>query len=368
MAKKSYIGVDGKARQIKKWYVGVGNKARKVKKGYIGVGGVARPFFGSGYYGTAEPLSSARTPLGVSVGNYALFVSDTNSSDVIDVYSSTLTHITTTLPSATRGCTGTTVGNYALVHDNDNSNNIVYAISSSLVVSTAANLSSSHYAVGCASVGDYAIFAGGRISSSTLSNGVDAYNSSLIHTTTTLNAKRLPAGSASLSSYAIFAGGLASANSVVATVEAFNSSLVLSTVTSLSTAKRDCYGARAGDYAIFAGGYVSSIEADMSATSETYNNSLVHSTATNLSAARFRIATSSGDNAYYFGGQLNSTSASNAVDIYSSSLVKSMGDPLPSARYYSSDGATIVGSYILVTGGYDLANSKSLDAVEVYLI
>ena len=107
----------------------------------------------------------------------------------------------------------------------------------------------------------------------------------------------------------------------------------------------------------------------MSATSETYNNSLVHSTATNLSVARFRIATSSGDNAYYFGGRLNQySSPSNAVDIYSSSLVKSMGDPLSSARYYSQDSATIVGNYILVAGGYDSDNSKSYDTVDVYLI
>ena len=76
MAKKSYIGIDGKARQIKKWYVGVDGKARKVKKGYIGVGGVARPFLSGElvYYGAIASLSVARDRLaGASVGNYALF-------------------------------------------------------------------------------------------------------------------------------------------------------------------------------------------------------------------------------------------------------------------------------------------------------
>ena len=66
MAKKSYIGIDGKARKIKKWYFGVDSKARKVKKGYIGVGGVARPFIGGGeleYYGTISALSKARSKL-----------------------------------------------------------------------------------------------------------------------------------------------------------------------------------------------------------------------------------------------------------------------------------------------------------------
>ena len=41
MAKKAYIGVDGKARAVKKIYLGVDGKARKVKKAYLGVDGVA---------------------------------------------------------------------------------------------------------------------------------------------------------------------------------------------------------------------------------------------------------------------------------------------------------------------------------------
>ena len=92
MAKKSYIGVGGKARQIKKWYFGVDGKARKVKKGYIGVGGVARPFLTSGveYYGTTTALIWARSDIAsASVGNYALFAGGRNAhncSSVVDVY------------------------------------------------------------------------------------------------------------------------------------------------------------------------------------------------------------------------------------------------------------------------------------------
>ena len=77
MAKKSYIGINGKARRVKKWYFGVGGKARKVKKGYIGVGGVARPFISGGdptYYGTITNLSVSRQYLaGASMVNYAIF-------------------------------------------------------------------------------------------------------------------------------------------------------------------------------------------------------------------------------------------------------------------------------------------------------
>lgn len=42
MAKKIYVGADGKARKVKRVYLGLDGKARKVKKVYIGVGGKAR--------------------------------------------------------------------------------------------------------------------------------------------------------------------------------------------------------------------------------------------------------------------------------------------------------------------------------------
>ena len=45
MAKKTYIGVDGVARNVGGIYMGVDGVARKVIKGYIGVDGVARLFY-----------------------------------------------------------------------------------------------------------------------------------------------------------------------------------------------------------------------------------------------------------------------------------------------------------------------------------
>ena len=44
MAKKSYFGVSGVARNVKSWPFGVGGVSRNVKSGYFGVGGVARQF------------------------------------------------------------------------------------------------------------------------------------------------------------------------------------------------------------------------------------------------------------------------------------------------------------------------------------
>ena len=45
MAKKAYIGVDGKARYIKEIHIGVNGVAKRVKKVYLGVNGVAKLVF-----------------------------------------------------------------------------------------------------------------------------------------------------------------------------------------------------------------------------------------------------------------------------------------------------------------------------------
>lgn len=45
MAKKTYIGVSGKADEVKKIYVGVNGKARKVTKVYVGVNGIAKQVY-----------------------------------------------------------------------------------------------------------------------------------------------------------------------------------------------------------------------------------------------------------------------------------------------------------------------------------
>ena len=122
MAKKSYIGIGGKARKVKKWYFGVDGKARKVKKAYIGVGGVARPFMSGGelaYYGAITDLSVERRDLaGASVGNYALFAGGKSSSGItstVNAYNSSLVRSTPTALSQARGnLAGASVGDYAL--------------------------------------------------------------------------------------------------------------------------------------------------------------------------------------------------------------------------------------------------------------
>lgn len=70
MAKRTYIGVSGKARKIKKMYVGVSGKARKVKKAYIGVAGKARPFWGDGKISSFGEVSSLKEARTLAAGEY----------------------------------------------------------------------------------------------------------------------------------------------------------------------------------------------------------------------------------------------------------------------------------------------------------
>ena len=75
----SYIGVSGKARNIKKMYVGVDGKARKVKKVYIGVENKARLAWCSQDSNAIIKKSAGSTYLNKeSSGNYSATINITN--------------------------------------------------------------------------------------------------------------------------------------------------------------------------------------------------------------------------------------------------------------------------------------------------
>lgn len=58
MAKKMYVGVSNKAKNIKTGYIGVEGKARKIKKVYVGVGGKAKLVWESTQYILTAPAQS----------------------------------------------------------------------------------------------------------------------------------------------------------------------------------------------------------------------------------------------------------------------------------------------------------------------
>ena len=104
--------------------IGIGGTARKIKKMYIGVGGKARLCYSAeaDKFGTATPLSKYRIFLaGTTVGGYALFGGGGYDSDakkgeaIMDAYNASLTRTTAaSLSVARQGLTAITLGNHAL--------------------------------------------------------------------------------------------------------------------------------------------------------------------------------------------------------------------------------------------------------------
>lgn len=126
MARKAYVGIDGKARRCRKVYVGVENKARRVRKAYIGVNGVARCCFACEpvYYGQISVsgysgMVRSQTIASCSIDGYAIFAGGekayTYYSDAL-AYNSELTSIS--IPNLTHGASyaaGAGFGNKAFI-------------------------------------------------------------------------------------------------------------------------------------------------------------------------------------------------------------------------------------------------------------
>ena len=175
--------------------------------------------------GTPTALTVARCRMSAtSIGNYALFVGGITSSGVntVDAYDTSLTKSTPTVLSYRRfDAAATSVGNYALIgggHNNGTSygnyghQNTVEVYNTSLTLSAATNLQIGRDNLAATTVGEYAIFAGGQMGSSSqkydISSHVDVYNASLTRTigTSLSNARKFLAAT-SIGDYALFGGG-----------------------------------------------------------------------------------------------------------------------------------------------------------------
>ena len=285
MAKSMYVGVDNLARKIKKAYVGIDGVARKIKKAYVGVNGIARSIMSTDlleYYGEIEGFNYMFC-LGHSaygtIGNYLLCVGGTNDYNTyVDAYSTSLVHSTPT----------------------DLSEGVAYP----------------EYA----SVGKYALFAGGEKSSSSITSKVHAYNTSLTYSNpTSLGSSRNYLAGASVGNYALFAGGSnTSGSTVYSTVYAYNTSLTRSTATALNEKRRSISGASVGNYALFAGGCGASSSGNYDVV-DAYSTSLVHSIPTSLSKSDLDMPAPSVGNYVLF-----SLRIPKVLNVYSSTLVRTI--------------------------------------------
>lgn len=193
--------------------------------------------------------------------------------------------------------------------------------------------SGARWSMASATVGNYALFGGGRTGTgdSDMSYEVEAIDTSItLHRTVgDLSRKRTDLAAAKVGDYALFAGGYTynnssfgiGTNSSCDTVDAYNSSLTRSAPEALWIPRHDLCGASLGEYALFAGGdykYDSTIRSQV----DVYDASLTRTNQSPLSAGRnLMMAATVGDYALFAGGRRKETGktplyTSSAVDVY----------------------------------------------------
>lgn len=229
------------------------------------------------------------------------------------------------------------------------------------------NLSSARHNLAAASVGEFALFAGG-VGLSSATNVVEAYSKSLTRQdATSLTIERSSLAATTIGDYALFGGGRNS-NGFTSQMEAYNSSLSKTYPLSLNASVSGNAATAVGGYAIFGGGYTGS-ESDPSPRTivTVYDASLTRSSGTNLSWGGMNLSATTVGNYALFGAGYSDSFPVKTVNAFDGSLTRSTPTDLSSAR--RSGAATTVGGCALFGGGtYSGASSKSdcRDAVDVY--
>ena len=119
----------------------------------------------------------------------------------------------------------------------------------------APTLSAARNRISATTVGNYALFGGGKEDSAYFST-VDAYDTSLTRTTpTALSVARGSSAATTVGNYALFGGGYGSGSpGHLSTVDAYDTSLTRTTPTALSVAREFLAATTVGNYALFGGG------------------------------------------------------------------------------------------------------------------
>ena len=130
---------------------------------------------------------------------------------------------------------------------------VANAYNSSLVKSTLVDLTSAKYLLAGASVGDYALFAGGKDAEGALSKIVDVYDSSLVkNTPIELSKSWYALFGVSTSNFAVFGGGIDEDKNGCKNIDAFDKFLV-KTIPDDSRIRHKT-GATVGNYVLLSGG------------------------------------------------------------------------------------------------------------------
>lgn len=235
----------------------------------------------------------------------------------------------------------------------------------SLRMGNSKSLSGNHFSyinnVAGASVGKYAIFAGGdkgQSDQNDYSDSVNAYDSSLTaqniaQLSFSYDSYRSGMLSGVINNKAVFAGGYYLYKPLFGKAKtircddaiSYNTSLTQTKLTALSSAKCNCATANTTNHLIFAG-WVNNTNSN---TTDAYDNSLTRSTITALGTARYYLAGASiGEYAIFAGGKDDSTSYS-LVECYDAALTKHTLENLSAIRT-NFQGASFAG-YAVFGGG-----------------
>ena len=375
------------AKKVKKMYIGIGGVAHRIRKAYIGIGNVARPFYTGGeltFFGI-ESLPSKRWGSGsASIGDYLLFgggyVSNSKSNNVIG-YSSNLSQTSVpSLPKAGIGMKGGTLNNqYAVFAGGygDRALKAATAYDKNLTQYSTPDLKSYQNFPGVASVANYILFAGGSFLAS---SGNYYYNDetsiyddklTLITSAQDLSGRRDGCAGVSVGNYAVFGGGRYGDDStdIDKSYDVYDTSLTRSTIANVGPTTYDVASSSNGKYGIFGAGWMLMTNTivwviDKSLTSITG----VSGFTCGQSGVSYNCLGVNNSDFYLFaGGQYwNSSPPSyySNIHIYDLDLVHSIKN-LTSAREYVMGGS--VGKYVLFAGGRTGESSyDGVNTIEIY--
>ena len=233
---------------------------------------------------------------------------------------------------------------------------------------TATDLNGARRGLAAATVGGYALFAGGEDNNNSAVTTVEAYDRNLTRTLpAAMQYAKSYLAAATVGGYALF-GGETSDSKRLATVDAYNAALTQVQAPDLTydsyTDRYHLAAATVGGYALFAGGGRRSeyqTKNDSCGLVDAYNASLTRTTASRLSQERKKLAATTVGNYALFGGGIetyrdsddssNHTQPYNTVDVYNSALTKMTNLNLSTDMY--DNAAAYVGDYaIFVSGSY----------------
>ena len=382
--KKGYVGVGSIARKIKKAYIGVGGVARPCwSSGEVAYYGTAESLSTTTYYYNV---------VGASISNYGIFA-HTSQIDAYDSSLTKTNATTLYVPSeGNRGLSATNNWDCAFFMVDSYRYRYLSKYDNSLTVTNinVGNGASTNLYNNVVANPNYLCIISGRDSSYTDNETGDSgygtsietfyYDSSMTKTSSTSTNSIATSlgnavGCASVGDYALCAGGWQYTSSSSGgttyrpTVYAIDSSLTRSTPSSLSSARMKPHGMTVGDNALFIGGRTSGV----SNTVDIYNSALTRTTGS-VSSSRFNGATTTNNGfGIIAGGSSSSTALQSNVELFDEALTRIIIEPLSSNR--NALGAASVGNYFLIAGGHTTASlntsylkDDSVTTVDVYTV